>query len=78
MRNQKYEKEAARLMGLVAHAMEDQGITQAELSRRSGFGRPYISRLFKKDGDKRVASLSTALRLSNALGLLAITAKKET
>ena len=64
-------------MALVAQTMEDQGITQAELSRRSGFGRPYISRLFKEDGDKRVASLSTALLLSNALGLLAISAEKK-
>lgn len=74
MTEQEHDSEAARLMALVEQAMEDQGITQAELARRTGYGRPYISRLFKAEGDNRVATLPTALHLANALGLLTITA----
>lgn len=70
-------KEAERLMMLVAKAMEEEGVTQAELARRTGYGRPYISRLFKADGDKRVATLPTALHLANALGLVTITSEED-
>lgn len=71
-----HAKEAERLMKLVANAMEEQAVTQAELARRTGYGRPYISRLFKVDGDKRVATLPTALHLANALGLVTVSSEE--
>lgn len=50
----------------VRRARNDQGLTQAELARLAGVGRPWLSEL---ETGKRTAELGRALSVVSALGL---------
>lgn len=52
----------------VAKAMEDQGVSRAELARRLGKTRGYITQFFKGGGNVRLRTLA---RILFALGLRA-------
>ena len=54
------------LFGAISEAMEAQGVTQAELARRTGLKPSYISRLFRAPEN---ITMRTAFRLCNALDL---------
>lgn len=60
-------REAAELLACVARVMGEQGVTQSDLARRSGFTRSFISHLL---AGRREATLATALLLAHRLGLL--------
>ncbi|WP_375272748.1 helix-turn-helix domain-containing protein [Sphingomonas sp.] len=65
--------EAARSFAQVKAAMAEKGISQSELSRRSGYARSHISMLFndRPEGtQRRDVTLPTALHLAHALGLV--------
>lgn len=73
-----HSREAADLMSRVRVAMKEQHVNQAELARRCGFSRPYVSRLFSTGDDRREATLQTALLLAHKLGVVRIIGEEET
>lgn len=72
--------EAARIFAQVKATMADKGISQSELSRRSGYARSHISMLFndRREGtQRRDVTLPTALHLAHALGLVRLVEEEE-
>jgi len=67
--------EVDEIMAKVRKAMEEKQVSQAELARRIGMDKGYVSRLFRSDEPEgRPVTLQNALLLANALGLVTITA----
>ena len=67
--------EVDKIMAKVRKAMEEKQVSQAELARRIGMDKGYVSRLFRSDEPEgRPVTLQNALLLANALGLVTITA----